>query len=129
LKVTPTAVVTDKAPGHPCLLDELVRAAWHHVERHENNWIEADHSRLNTGCDPCAGLRTDRTPSVIIAGLAFTQDLRRGHYELVTEAPRRLRVAAAFAELATRNDTQAYLASACPSVRRSGARRYCFRYK
>ena len=46
------------------------------------------------------GLRTDRTVSVIIAGLAFVQNLRRGHYELATETPSPLRVAAAFTELA-----------------------------
>jgi len=28
------------------------------------------------------GLRTDRAGEVIIAGLAFAQSLRRGHYEL-----------------------------------------------
>jgi hypothetical protein len=46
------------------------------------------------------GLRTDRTTSVIIAGLAFMQNLRRGHYELGTETVRPLRGAAAFTELA-----------------------------
>jgi hypothetical protein len=46
------------------------------------------------------GLRTDRTATVIIAGLAFLQNLRRGHYELETETVRHLRVAAAFTELA-----------------------------
>jgi transposase-like protein len=39
-------VVTDKAPTYPRVLDELVPAAWHHVERYENNRIEADHGRL-----------------------------------------------------------------------------------
>ena len=47
------------------------------------------------------GLRTDRTAQVIIPGLAFLQNLRRGHYELATETPRPLRVAAAFTELAS----------------------------
>jgi transposase, IS6 family len=46
------------------------------------------------------GLRTDRTAQVIISGLAFLQNLRRGHYELATETPRPLRIAAAFTELA-----------------------------
>ena len=42
-----------------------------------------------------------RAPTqVIIAGLAFMQNMRRGHYELGTETARPLRVAAAFAELA-----------------------------
>ena len=46
------------------------------------------------------GLRTDRTAAVVIAGHAFMQNLRRGHYELGLDVPRPLRVAAAFAELA-----------------------------
>jgi hypothetical protein len=37
---------------------------------------------------------------VIITGLAFLQNLGRGHYELATDTPRQLRVAAAFTELA-----------------------------
>jgi len=47
------------------------------------------------------GLRTDRTARTIIAGHAFMQNLRRGHYELGLDVPRGLRVAAAFTELAT----------------------------
>jgi transposase-like protein len=100
LKVTPTEVVTDAAPTYPRVLDELVPAAWHHVERYANNRIEADHGRLKHRLRPMRGLRTDRTAQVIVAGLAFMQNLRRGHYELATETRRPLRVAAAFAELA-----------------------------
>jgi hypothetical protein len=46
------------------------------------------------------GLRTDRTASVIIAGHAFMQNLRRGHYELGVDVPHASRVAVAFTELA-----------------------------
>ena len=46
------------------------------------------------------GLRTDRTAQVVISGLAFLKNVRRGHYELATETVDRLRVAAAFTELA-----------------------------
>jgi hypothetical protein len=37
------------------------------------------------------GLRTDRTATVIIAGLAIVQNLRRGHYELAIHVPAPLR--------------------------------------
>jgi len=100
LKVKPTEVVTDAAPVYPRVLDELVPAAWHHVEQYANNRIEADHSRLKHRLRPMRGLRTDRTAQVIVSGLAFLQNLRRGHYELATETPRPLRIAAAFTELA-----------------------------
>jgi hypothetical protein len=46
------------------------------------------------------GLRTDETAQVIIAGQAFMQNLRRGHYELGIDAPPALGVATAFSELA-----------------------------
>ena len=100
LKVRPSEVVTDKAPVYPRVLDELLPAAWHQVEQYENNRIEADHGRLKHRLRPMRGLRTDRTAQVIIAGLAFMQNLRRGHYEIATETSRGLRVAAGFAELA-----------------------------
>jgi transposase, IS6 family len=100
LRVTLSEVVTDKAPVYPRVLDELVPAAWHHVEQWANNRIESDHSRLKHRLRPMRGLRTDRTAQVVIAGLGFMQNVRRGHYELGTEAVPLLRVATAFGELA-----------------------------
>ena len=79
LKVRPTEVVTDRAAVYPRVLDELIPAAWHHIEQYENNRIEADHSRLKQRLRPMRGVRTDRTAQVIIAGLAFVQNIRRGH--------------------------------------------------
>jgi hypothetical protein len=38
---------------------------------------------------PMRGLRTDRTTQVVIAGHAFLQNLRRGHYELARRRPAR----------------------------------------
>lgn len=100
LKVTPAEVVTDAAAVYPGVLDELIPQAWHHVERYANNPIEADHSQLKHRLRPMRGLRTDKTAQVIIAGHAFMQNLRRGHYELAVDAPPATRVAAAFTELA-----------------------------
>jgi transposase-like protein len=100
LRVTPSEVVTDAAPVYPAVLDELVPQACHHVQRHANNPIEADHSQLKHRLRPMRGLRTDRTAQVIISGHAFVQNLRRGHYELGIDAPPAERVAAAFTELA-----------------------------
>jgi transposase-like protein len=100
LKVTPSEVITDAAAVYPAVLDELIPSAWHHVEQHANNPIEADHSQLKHRLRPMRGLQTDRTAQVIIAGHAFMQNLRRGHYELGLDAPPALRVAAAFTELA-----------------------------
>ena len=99
------------------MLGELVPAACHHVERYANNRIEADHSRLKHRLRPMRGLRTDHTATVIITGLAFIQNLRRGHYELGVDLPCGLRIAAAFTELASAIWYQVRQASACPSIR------------
>jgi hypothetical protein len=65
-----------------------------------NNPIEADHGQLKHRLRLMRGLRTDKTAQVVITGHAFVQNLRRGHYELATDASPGLRVAAAFTELA-----------------------------
>jgi transposase-like protein len=49
LKVIPHEVVTDAAPVYPCVVEELVPSAWHHVEQYANNPIEADHVSSNAG--------------------------------------------------------------------------------
>jgi IS6 family transposase len=100
LKVTPAEVVTDAAAIYPVVLDELIPSAWHHVEQYANNPIEADHGQLKHRLRAMRGLRTDATAHVTIAGHAFLQNLRRGHYELATHTPTIRRVAAAFTELA-----------------------------
>ena len=84
------------------VIAELTPAVEHNAEQYANNRIECDHGRLKARLRPMRGLKTDRTVRVIIRGHAFVQNLRRGHYELDTEARHdQLRVAAAFDELAT----------------------------
>jgi hypothetical protein len=46
------------------------------------------------------GLKEDRSAKVIVAGLGFIQNVRRGHYELAVDEPAGRRVAVAFDELA-----------------------------
>ena len=99
-KITPVEVVTDKAATYPIALDELLPAAWHRTDRYANNHIEADHGRLKARLGPMRGLKQDRSTKVVIAGHAFIQNLRRGHYELAVEEPYTRRVAVAFDELA-----------------------------
>jgi transposase-like protein len=99
-KVIPSEVVTDAAPVYPGVIDELVPAAWHHVEQYANNPIEADHGQLKRRLKPMHGLQTDRTTQVVIAGHAFVQNLRRGHYEFGIDTVPALRLARIFAELA-----------------------------
>jgi transposase-like protein len=99
LKVRPSEVVTDAAAAYPAVLDDLVPAPCHHVERYANNRIETDHSQLKHRLRLVRGLRTDRTAHVVIAGHAFIQNLRHRHYEPGPEVSPASRVAAALTEL------------------------------
>jgi|SRR5829696_5153003 len=98
-KVMPVEVTTDKAPVYPAVLEELVPAAWHRTDRYGNNRVECDHGRLKARLRPMRGLKQDGSARVILAGHAFVQNIRRGHYELAVEEPATRRMAAAFAEL------------------------------
>jgi transposase-like protein len=96
----PVEVVTDRAWTLRAVIDELMPAAFHDTARYANNRIEADHARLKARLRPMRGLKRDDTACVIVRGHAFMQDLRRGRYELGTEARPHRRVDHAFTELA-----------------------------
>jgi IS6 family transposase len=99
-KVMPAEVITDRAPPYPLVLLELLPAVWHRTDQYANNRIECDHGRLKARLQPMRGLKQDRSAKVIVAGHAFVQNLRRGHYELAVEEPANRRLTVAFAELA-----------------------------
>ncbi|HTE71332.1 MAG TPA: IS6 family transposase [Actinomycetes bacterium] len=98
--VRPSEVVTDRAPTYPMVLEELLPAAWHRTDRSANNHIEADHGRLKSRLRPMRGLKQDHSARAVIAGHAFVQNVRRGHYELAVDVPVNRRMAVAFDELA-----------------------------
>jgi transposase-like protein len=98
--VTPVEVVTDRAPTYPLVLEELLPAVWHRTEQYANNGVEADHGRLKARLRPMRGLKQDRSARIVIAGHAFAQNVRRGHYELAVEVPATRRLTVAFGELA-----------------------------
>ena len=77
------------------------RRPFHRTEAHANNSLETGHGRLKARLRPMRGLKRDRTARVIIAGHAFIQNLRRGFYDLGTDAPAQRRLAEAFTELAS----------------------------
>ena len=81
-------------------LEELLRAAWHRTDQYANTRSEADQSRVKARLRSMRGLKHDRTAGVVIAGHAFVQNLRRGHYELAVEEPANRRLTVAFDELA-----------------------------
>jgi len=98
--VTPSEVVTDRAPTYPLVLEELLPAAWHRTDQYANNGVECDHGRLKARLRPMRGLKQDHSARVVIAGHALVQNVRRGHYQLAVEEPANQRLAVAFDELA-----------------------------
>ncbi len=98
--VVPVEVTTDRAPAYPRVLDELVPTALHNTEQYSNNSVEADHGRLKARLRPMRGLKTFRSARILATGHAFVQNLRRGHYDIATEASVQHRLPAAFDELA-----------------------------
>jgi IS6 family transposase len=99
-RLSPIEVVTDQAPTYPAVLEELLPVAWHRTDRYGNNRVECDHGRLKARLQPMRGLKQDRNAAVIIAGHAFVQNVRRGHYELAAKGPENRRLVVAFDELA-----------------------------
>ncbi len=94
----PDEVTTDKSPTLASVIGELLPDALHDTTQYANNRIESDHGRLKARLRPMRGLKRDRNARVIMAGHAFIQNLRRGHYELGLDAIAGLTVAAAFDE-------------------------------
>ena len=96
----PVEVVTDLAQALETVIEEQLPRAFHNTAQYANNRVECDPGRLKSRLRPMRGLKTDRTASIVIRGHAFIQNLRRGHYELGTEASHQhFRIAEAFDEL------------------------------
>ena len=93
-------MTTDKSGPYLRVLADLVSTAAHVTEQYGNNRIEADHGRLKARLRPMRGLKRLESAGRIAAGHAFVQNLRRGHYELATDASPPLRLSTAFTELA-----------------------------
>ena len=91
---------TDRAPAYPRIVEDLLPGALHVTVKYANNRVEADHGRLKARLRPMRGPKLDRSLRIVATGHAFMQNLRRGHYELTTEAAVPDRVVAAFTELA-----------------------------
>jgi len=98
--VVPVEVTTDRAPVYPRILDELVPGALHTTKQHANNTIKADHGGLQARLRPMRGFKTFRSARILATGHAFVQNLRRGHYDIATDAFVHHRVRVALDELA-----------------------------
>ncbi|MBV9160736.1 MAG: DDE-type integrase/transposase/recombinase [Pseudonocardiales bacterium] len=94
----PPEVSTDRAPAYPRVLDEVLPAACHVMQKYATNPIKTDHGRLKTRLRPMRGRTRLQSARVISAGHAFLQNIRRGHDELGVEEPTTPQVMTAFTE-------------------------------
>jgi transposase-like protein len=62
--------------------------------------VEADHERLKARLRPMRGMKSIRSARTIVAGHAFVQNVRRGHYEITADVDVLDRVRVAFDDLA-----------------------------
>jgi transposase-like protein len=91
-RVMPVEVTTDRAAAYPAVLDDLLAATWHRTDQYANTAIECDHGRLTARRRPMRGRTQDRSATVVVAGHALVQNLRRGYSELAVEEPAGLRL-------------------------------------
>jgi transposase, IS6 family len=99
-KVLPVEITSDQARVYPAVLGELVPAAWHRTGRYgqQPGRVRPWPAEGAAWTDARSQARSQRQ-RVILAGHAFVQNIRRGHYELAVEEPATRRMAFAFAEL------------------------------
>ena len=114
--VRPAQVTTDKASVYLWALDELAPQAWHCTERYANNRVEADHGQLKRRLRAMRGLKTDHGARVVVAGHAFVQNVRRGHYELAVDQPVNLRVRPHSTNSPSRSDRAPPAGPTCPAI-------------
>ncbi len=93
-------VTTDRAPVYPRILDELAPGRPAHDEA-----IREQHDRsrswpAQSQAPPHAWTQDFRSARILATGHAFIQNLRRGHYDIATDAPAHHRLPEAFVELA-----------------------------
>jgi transposase-like protein len=88
-KVAPVEVVTDRAATYPMVLQELLPPAPNRAIRQQPG---RGRSRPAEGAPATDARRKQDRASVIMAGHAFVQYLRHGHYELAVTEPVNQRV-------------------------------------
>jgi transposase-like protein len=99
-KATPVEVVTDRAPVHPPVLEELLAAARPCTDQYANNRIEADHGRVKARLRSRHGLKQDRNAGVVVAGTGSSRTFGEVTTNCAVEEPANRRLAVAFDELA-----------------------------
>jgi IS6 family transposase len=98
--VRPARVVTDKAACYPPVPRALLPAAEHRTFKCLNNGLKRDHGHLKQRLRRMRGIKQRASADSLTRGHALVQNLRNGFSSLTDRAPRPLRLATAWPQLA-----------------------------
>ena len=89
-----------KAKCHPPALRAVLPDAKHRTSKYLNNGLERDHGHLKQRLLPMRGVKQRASADRFCRGHARLQNLRNGFSSLTDRAPRPLRLATAWPQLA-----------------------------
>lgn len=96
----PERIVTDKARCYPPAIRAVLPGTEHQCSKYLNNGLERDHSHLKQRLRPMRGFKNPASADTVVRGHAFVQNLRNGFSTLTVTVERRLRLLAAWPQLA-----------------------------
>ncbi len=98
--LTPERIVTDRARCYPPALRAVLPNVEHQCSRYLNNALERDHDHLKQRLRPMRGFKHPASADTVVRGHALVQNLRNGFSTLTATVERRLRLLAAWPQLA-----------------------------
>ena len=96
----PERIVTDKAACYPPAVRAVLRGTEHRCSKYLNNGLERDHGHLKQRLRPMRGFKHPASADTVVRGHALVQNLRNGFSTLTAPVERRLRLLAAWPQLA-----------------------------
>ena len=99
-EVVPERIVTDKAACYPPAVRAVLPGTEHRCSKYLNNGLERDHGHLKQRLRPMRGFKRPACADTVVRGHAHVQNLRNGFSTLTASVERRLRLLAAWRQLA-----------------------------
>ena len=96
----PERIVTDKAACYPPVVRAVLFGTEHRCSKYLNNGLERDHGHLKQRLRPMRGFKRPACADTVVRGHALVQNLRNGFSTLTASVERRLRLLAAWRQLA-----------------------------
>ena len=96
----PERIVTDKAACYPPVVRAVLPGTEHRCSKYLNNGLERDHGHLKQRLRPMRGFKHPACADTVVRGHALVQNLRNGFSTLTAPVERRLRLLAAWPQLA-----------------------------